>query len=145
MKLAAVWLSGLASIALSSGAAAQSINPSLDRQQGETQVVGAITVPLGASSDARRTAPRFEIIARSDSGGTTSPVVVRDHERDWQERRIGFTLDGSETLMLNGRPAAVGETRDGVSTFGAIAIGVGVLLVISAFTLADAVDDLNDR
>jgi len=144
MKLAAVWLSGLVCIALSSGAAAQSINPALGRQQSETQVVGAITVPLGASSDTRRTAPRFEIIARSDTGGTASPVIERDQERDWQERRIGFTLDGSETLMLNGRPAAIGETRDGVSTVGAIAIGVGVLLAVSVFALADAVDDLND-
>jgi len=127
-----------------SGASAQSLNPSLDPNDGDTRIVAAITVPLGQSRDRARTAPRVELIARSRAPNAILPVVARDEERRWNERRIGFTLDGSEQLMINGRPMMMEQDGDGISTLGAIGIGVGVLLAATIITLADGVDAIED-
>ena len=127
-------IAGLCAVALSSSAAAQSINPALDRQQGETQIVGAITVPLGSSPDERRTAPRFEIITRTD-GSAASPLLARDNERQWQERRIGVTLDGSSTLMLNGQPLSRDGDKANLDTGEVALIIGGVLLAAGIYTV----------
>ncbi len=128
---------------LASGAAAQSINPALDRNQSETQVVGAVTVPLGQSTDRQLTAPRFEIISRSRTNGSDA-IVERNEEPRWQERRIGPTLDGRETLMINGQPLASEDRGDGISTLGAVGIGFGVILALSIAVVADADDAIDD-
>ena len=129
-----------------SGASAQSLNPALNPVEGETRIMAAITVPLGGSRDTARTAPRVEIISRNRTPDGILPLVARDEERRWQERRIGFTLDGSDQLMINGRRAiaADDENRDGISTLGVIGIGVGALLIITVATLADGVDAIED-
>lgn len=137
--------SGILALTLCAPLAAQSINPALDRGQRESQIVGAITVPLGQSNDARRVAPRFEIISRSRASDSIATVITRDNELRWQEHRVGFTIDGSDALMLNGRPLDAGERRDNISTLGAIAIGVGALLVASAFYLGDKIDDISSN
>ena len=129
-------------MSLATGAVAQSINPSLDRVQSEAQIVGAITIPLGTSTDQRRTAPRFEIISRSLQTDGISSLPIRERENQWQERRIGLTLDGSETLTINGEPLAANEQRDGINTVEGIAIGVGVLLVLGTIAIVDLTNEI---
>lgn len=135
MKVGKTVAAGMAILALFTAPLhAQSYNPILDQQRGDTQVSAAITIPLGQSNDARRTAPRFEIITRSTRPDSILPIVARDDQRRWDERRIGITLDGSDALMLNGEPLPEPEHGDGVSTFGGIGIGVGVLVLAAGIT-----------
>lgn len=141
-------LAALVAATFASGASAQSINPALDPSQGDTRVLAAVTLPLGHASDRTATAPRFEIISRSRTSDGVLAVVARDEERRWQERRIGFTLDGSDQLMINGRAVRFAyegsESGDGISTLGAIGIGVGILLIGTIFVISDGVDALQD-
>jgi hypothetical protein len=141
MKAAAA---GVLAASMASPTAAQSINPSLDPYQGETHVVAALTIPLGHSLDKRHVAPRAEIIARSRLPASTPEVVARDDERRWQERRVGFTLGGQTALLINGQPVHKDNHRDGVSTLGAIGIGVGVVLVGSIILFAIEADDIGE-
>ncbi len=129
-----------------SAASAQSHNPALNPAEGETRIMAAITLPLGHSRDNASTAPRVELISRSRTPDGILPIVARDEERRWQERRIGFTLDGSDQLMINGRAMQWedSEHRDGISTLGVVGIGVGVLLAVSVITFADGVDAIED-
>lgn len=129
-----------------SGGSAQSINPSLNPGQGETRVVAAITIPLGHSRDRANTAPRVELISRSQTPDGVLPVVARDQQRRWQERRIGFTLDGTDQVMINGRAMQWDDTenRDGISTLGAVGIGLGLLTALTIAVVADADDAFDD-
>lgn len=106
--------------------------------------MAAVTIPLGHSRDDSLTAPRFELITRTRAPSSVLAVVARDEDRRWQERRIGFTLDGSDQFMINGRPLPVNDQRDGISTLGAVGIGVGVLLVVSAIVLVDELGNQSD-
>ncbi|WP_108789958.1 hypothetical protein [Erythrobacter sp. Alg231-14] len=129
-----------------SGASAQSLNPSLNPGESETRILAAITVPLGHARDRASTAPRVELISRSRATDGVLPVVARDEQRRWQERRIGFTLDGSDQLMINGRAMQWddGENRDGISTLGAVGIGLGLLTALSIAVITDSKDALTD-
>ncbi|MEO0462822.1 MAG: hypothetical protein AAF127_06805 [Pseudomonadota bacterium] len=140
---------GVAAVSLlSSPAAAQFLNPTIDTGRADTQVVGAVTIPLGTAKDTRRTAPRLEIITRRQAGTPFQSIIARDAERRWREQRIGVTLDRDMTLMFNGQPAAATEKKQGVSTLGAVGIGVGVLALVGGIVLItdfnDALDDLSD-
>ena len=137
-------MAGMAAVLFASGATAQSINPALDRQQAETQIVGAITIPLGDSSDQRRTAPRFEIISRSRTADGNSPVIARDNDRRWQERRVGFTLDGSDTVMINGKPAYGPSDRADLNPVETVLVVVGISAVVAVVALAVHADNLSD-
>lgn len=120
--------------------AAQSINPAFDAHQSETRVSAAITIPLGHSRDTRTTAPRFELITRTRAPDDILAIVARDEERRWQERRIGFTLDGSDELMLNGRPMAHAHKSANLDTTETILVVVGGVLVVGivgVYALAD--------
>ncbi|MEP3422330.1 MAG: hypothetical protein ABJN35_11390 [Erythrobacter sp.] len=129
-----------------SGASAQSLNPSLNPGESETRILAAITVPLGHSRVRANTAPRVELISRSQTPDGVLPVVARDEQRRWQERRIGFTLDGSDQVMINGRAMQWedGENRDGISTLGAVGIGLGVLTALTIVVVADTTDAFTD-
>lgn len=129
-------------MALAMPAHAQSINPALDQQRVETQVSAAITIPLGASSDSRRTAPRFEIIARTSSPETVLPIIARDEANRWQERRIGFTLDGSDSLMINGRPVEMQTDTANLNTGETILVVGGVIVLALAIAFAASIDDI---
>ena len=141
----AMTVSAWAILALAHSAplAAQSINPALDRQQSESRLSAAVTIPLGASPDIRRTAPRFEIIAATRIPDGTSPTIAANNNLQWQERRLGWTLDGSNHLMMNGRPLDMGPHRDGISTGTAVGIGLGVVALVALTALA--LDDAQDK
>jgi len=137
-------ISAFSAMALTGTAMAQSVHPALDRQAHETQIVGAISIPLGHTSDKRMTAPRIELINRSRTRNRLLPMVVRDETQRWNERRIGLSLDGNETLTLNGRPAPALENRNGINTVEGIAIGVGVIALGYAIAFAASIDDIAD-
>jgi hypothetical protein len=112
-------------------ACAQSLNPALDRLERETQVMAAVTLPLGRSADKRETAPRFELLVRN-----RTPEATPDRQSSligqlrWRESRIGFTLDEKPNLLVNGSLPPEGDRRDGVSTLGWVAIGAGAVVAI---------------
>ena len=138
-------LACLAALSLTSGLAAQSINPALDQHQSETRIVGAITIPLGQSTDRRRTAPRVEIIARSRTADGILPTIVRVEEQRWQERRIGFTLDGSETLMVNGQPAYGPDEGANLDTGETILVGLGAIVLVGAISIGILAKNATDN
>ena len=142
ISISKVVLAGAAAAVCTASASAQSFNPVLDPHQGETRIVGAITIPLGQSTDQRRTAPRVELISRSRTPDGILPVIARDEERRWQERRIGFTLDGSDQMMINGRPLTAPDERVGLNTLETVGVVVGVIAVGSMVILATNTDDL---
>ncbi|MDJ0978233.1 MAG: hypothetical protein QNI87_06835 [Erythrobacter sp.] len=133
-RLLALSLIGLG---LSPPAAAQSFD-AFDR---ETRVSAAITIPLGESKDRRQTAPRFEIIARHRAPSQDLRLVARQDELRWQERRIGITLDGSETLMLNGRAVEGLDDQSNLDTVETVLVVSGGVLVASLIVFAIAIDD----
>ena len=141
------WKNGLlalGALSLHAQATAQSINPALDPHQGETRVSAAITIPLGHASDRTRSAPRLEIVSRTRAPGSTLPIVARDDERRWRERRIGFTLDGNEQLMLNGKPLALAEDQQNLDTTETILVVVGGVVLAGGIAFALWVDALTD-
>lgn len=120
-------------------AAAESLNPALDRQQQETQVLASVTMPLGQAADRRMAAPRFELRVRNgwQDAAPNRPSNLFDQQQ-WRESRIGFTFAKKPDLLVNGMPLPESDRRDGISTLGLVAIGAGavaVLVVISASSL----------
>ncbi len=120
-------------------ACAQSLNPALDRQQQETQVLATVTVPLGQAADRRTAVPRFELVVRNglQDAAPNRPSSLLD-QRQWRESRIGFTFDTKPDLLINGMSLPESDRRDGISTLGLVAIGAGavaVIVVVSASSL----------
>lgn len=128
--------------ALALPASAQSVNPALDPHQGETRLSAALTIPLGQSTDARRNVPRFEIVSQSRTPESMLPTVSRAEKLRWRERRIGFTLDGSDQFLINGRPIAEPEASNNLNTLETVGIVGGAILLGSIVILATNTDDL---
>ncbi len=123
---------------------AQSINPALDRAQGETQVAAAITIPLGHSADRTQTAPRVELITRSRTASDELDFTFRNDQTQWQERRLGFTLDGSDRFMINGQPLAAPDTKNNLNTGETFLVIGGVILVGAVIGAAAWYDAVNN-
>lgn len=134
----------LIALSVTGSASAQSLNPLLDAHEGESRISAAITLPLGKSADSRRTAPRFEIVSQRRMPGGLLPVVARDEHRRWQERRIGFTLDGSNQLMINGRPTQSFDQRRNLNTLETIGVVAGIFLVVSTIVVIEGFDDFGE-
>lgn len=125
--------------ALATSASGQSIAPqsgALSRPEG---VVGVgLTIPLGSAR--HREAPRFELRLARDSmnidGSRQSSRV------DWRpmEVRVGVSLAPDHELTLNGQPLT-NDRRQGVSTLGWVAIGLGAAAVVGGALYLNAMYD----
>jgi hypothetical protein len=116
----------LTALALPAAALAEPVNihsASLARQEG---VVGiGLTLPFGGQR--KPEPPRVELrIARDVIGWDGSRQSASGVYQ--AETRLGFQLAPGNLLTLNGRPIEK-DRRLGLSTGGAIAIGVGVAVV----------------
>lgn len=130
----------LAALCLPASAAAQSYDPA----QTETQVAAAFTLPLGHSTERSRTAPRLELVTRTRLPDSGLEIAYRDSDRRWQERRMGLTLDGRQSLMLNGREMRAPDRQHGVSTGVLTAGGVVLALGIGTLIVYDMIDDASE-
>lgn len=107
---------------------------------GEGRVTVGLVLPFGGRKAQR--APQVELRLARD-------VIRWDGQREStmggpiRESRIGLTLDGTERLMINGREQRV-EDRQGVSTLGGVAIGVGVAVVVGGLLMLDALRDSSE-
>ena len=127
------------SAALATSASAQSIAPQsgpLSRPEG---VVGVgLTVPFGGAR--HKEAPRVELRLSRDSvnfdGSRQSSTV------GWQpmEARIGIALAPDHKLTVNGKSVET-DRRQGVSTVGWVAIGVGVVAVAAGAWFYNAMEE----
>lgn len=127
------------SAALATSASAQSIAPQsgpLSRPEG---VVGVgLTVPFGGVR--HKEAPRVELRLSRDSvnfdGSRQSSTV------GWQpmEARIGIALTPDHKLTVNGKSVET-DRRQGVSTVGWVAIGVGVVAVAAGAWFYNAMEE----
>ena len=131
----------LAALAVPTAAIAQPANihsTSFERQEG---VVGlGITLPFGGQR--KPEPPRVELrIARDIVGSDGSRQSVSG--RYQAETRIGFQLAPGNRLTLNGRPVEK-DQRQGISTLGWVAIGIGAGLIIGGALLADDVSDATE-
>lgn len=110
-------------------------------QNGLTRVDGVVglglTIPIGGNR--QKAPPRVELRLTRD-------VVNVDGTRlstrgiPLNETRIGFSLERDNRLLINGRPMDKSR-RQGVSTLGWLAIGVGAAAVVGGVLLADALED----
>lgn len=100
-------------------------------------IVGVgLTIPFGATH--KQDAPRVELRLARD-------VVNADGSRlasnapDKMEARIGIALAPDHKLMLNGRSIEQ-DRRQGVSTIGWVAIGVGVAVIAAGVATWEALE-----
>jgi hypothetical protein len=136
MRMGLAWLA-VASISISSAAQAQS-SGQIGIAQQEMRIGVGLTIPLGGR-DAPATRPQVELSLTRDRvdyrGGRRSQSV--DY-LDRQQLRIGRSLDADGAWSINGRPLPRDESgeRRGISTLGAVGIGIGVFLVAGAIAVA---------
>lgn len=113
----------------------------LHRAEGVVAI--GLTVPFGGGQ--RSDPPRVELRMSRD-------VLQADGSRLSDRRgevvgtRIGIALDrdGENRLWLNGRPVPQNDQRQGVSTLGWVAIGIGVAVVGGGLLLVDALNDASE-
>jgi hypothetical protein len=123
---------------------AQGVNvqPSgLHRAEGVVAI--GLTVPFGGGQ--RSDPPRVELRMSRDLMQADGSRLS-DRRGEAIGTRIGIALDrdGEHRLWLNGRLVAQDDQRQGVSTLGWVAIGVGVAVVGGGLLLFDALDDASE-
>ncbi|MBJ7438762.1 MAG: hypothetical protein JHD35_07030 [Sphingopyxis sp.] len=111
-------------------------------QSGMSRVDGVVglglTIPIGGAK--KEAPPRVELrltrdMVNFDGTRQSSSSSIRPHET-----RIGFSLERDKKLLINGRSLDKSQ-RQGVSTLGWIAIGVGAAVIVGGVLLADALED----
>ena len=135
----AAWLAATAMLA--SPVAAQQADY---RQAGPTQSEGRImlglTLPLGGKK-AERT-PQLELRMTRDRVWADGQRLLGFNQTPFVSR-LSLTLDGQDRLLVNGRTVQH-DDRNGVSTLGAVAIGLGVAVLIGGALLVDAARDASE-
>lgn len=111
-------------------------------QSGMSRVDGVVglglTIPIGGQH--KKAPPRVELrltrdVVNFDGTRQSSSSGIRPNET-----RIGFSLERDNKLLINGRSLDKSQ-RQGVSTLGWIAIGVGAAVIVGGVLLADALED----
>lgn len=128
-------------VALISPVSAQSIGMqggAFSRAEGSVSV--GLTVPLGDSR--QRDAPRIELrLARDVVNADGSRLSDRLPYR--LETRLGLSLTREPRLTLNGR-SIDRDRRQGLSTLGWVAIGVGVAVVTAGVVAWESLEAASD-
>lgn len=127
----------LVSAALTTSAMAEP----LAYQNGLTRVDGVVglglTIPLGGTR--QKAPPRVELRLTRDMVSIDG-TRLSSRGIPLNETRIGVSLERDNRLLINGRPIEKAQ-RQGVSTLGWIAIGLGAVAVVGGVLLADALED----
>jgi hypothetical protein len=106
----------------------------------ESRVMVGLVLPLGGQGSER--APQVELrMARGIVGANGQRLLGYDDSPFVS--RIGLSLDGQDLFLVNGRLVQQ-DDRQGVSTLGGVAIGVGVLLVAGSLLVLDRVRDASE-
>lgn len=132
----------LALVASSSLANAQSNLASQMQGQHESRVRVGLVVPFGSAGNQAERAPRLEAWSEHQRHGNTDMSWMSGDRRGKAvPLRLGITLDGQSQMMLNGRELPQQSSKQGVSTVGWIAIGVGVAVLAFGVVLIDHVNN----
>lgn len=114
------------------------IQDSFSRTEG---VVGlGLTIPIGGGRD--KAPPRVELRLTRDVvnfDGTRQSAALQYQ----MGTRIGFSLAPGHRLLLNGEPVE-DLRKNGMSTLGWVAVGVGATLIIGGVLVADAARDASE-
>jgi hypothetical protein len=119
----------------------------------------SLTLPLGgAVRDSDRALPRLSLSAGPSVARTGPAVAVRARSTVVPLTELALRPGHSTTWSLAGRPLAASYStaalrersdrvpdgeRNNISTLGAVAIGVGVVVIVGAVLFVDAVRDAN--
>jgi hypothetical protein len=111
----------------------------------ERRVTAGIAIPFGPRG--RTETPQLQLRGSTISRGDTA-LTASERDR-WQPRRerstrIGFTLERSPQLTLDGREPGPNDDRRGLSTLGYVAIGVGVAAVVGGVLLLERINAASD-
>lgn len=128
---------GLAFLAIGSGAAAQSAYSPAQRDFRSGSVNAGIVIPFGGSGSSAERAPRLE--AWSEPGRShQGPELSLRSDREGAyglPTRLGVTLASNPRMMANGREIPGQDDRHGVSTLGWVGIGLGVVVIAAGAIL----------
>jgi len=105
----------------------------------------SLTIPLGESSSASKTAPRLDFGVRNYAQSSDISLDwMRNDEPNYREMRLGFTLEDSPQLMMNERVIVMSEDEQAnIGTAGKIGLTVvavalvGVTVIAVAFASCD--------
>lgn len=110
------------------------------RQEGRVNV--GVVIPFGSAGSKAERAPRLEAWSERGRYEAASTLRIRTSpQEEVKPVRLGVTLDGQTRLMINGREMPRQENKQGVSTVGWVAIGVGVAVLAFGVVLIDHVNN----
>ena len=106
-----------------------------------TEARMSFTIPLGNSPDKRKMAPRLNLGVRNYTQTSTSSRdwVMREDLHAFKEVRLGFTLEETPQLMMNGQVLILSEDKQAnIGTVGKIGLGVGAVALVGVAVIAIA-------
>lgn len=106
----------------------------------EGRVMLGLVLPFGGKKS--KSAPQLELRMTRDRVGSDGQRLIGLNEKPFVSR-IALSLDGQESLFVNGRLVQQ-EDRKGVSTLGAVAIGLGVAVLVGGALLYADVRDASE-
>lgn len=106
----------------------------------------SFTIPLGHSSDKTKTAPRLNLGVRNYSQSSKISLDwVRADRDNYQEVRLGFTLEEMPKLMMNEQVLVLNDGEQAnIGTAGKIGIGVAAVAVVFVAVVAVAFASCSD-
>ena len=113
-------------------------NTGLERHEGVARI--GLTIPFGQGR--KKEPSRVELLVSRDVVQWDGSRQLRD-AGEVNEFRVGFWLNQGNTLLVNGNPMVV-EQRNGVSTLGVVAIGVGLTIIVGGALLYADVQDASE-
>ncbi len=142
-KLKSISLLVLIASLFPTGVSAQSLHPL--HQYGERDMRSSInlTIPLGGKRNAATSKPQINLsfqqhrVQQHRYNFSPSSLDVNSSAYNLQPRqaRIGFTLDQSPQLMMNGKPHQLPEGTSNASTLGKVGIGAAALVGIGVLVV----------
>lgn len=124
---------GLALLAASAPAVAQSINGSSQFVVPDTSVHAGIVIPFGHRGTSAERAPRLETWAGDERPRDIAELRLASGRNDGYRSplHLGITLDRHPRMMLNGSEIPGQDDRHGISGLGWAGIGVGVGVLVT--------------
>ena len=149
----------MAALTMAQTASAQSLQDFENAGRTDMRASVGVTIPLGAASKARDTAPRVDFSVQSARIGQNTNFdhdVRRAPAIGWRPQRgstLSLTLQDNPRLMLNGRkvatfgPTLTADEEDDDNKGGGVSpwlIGGGVALGLLAWATFETTDELED-
>lgn len=101
----------------------------------------SLTIPLGESASASKTAPRLDFGVRNYARSSDLSLDwMRVDEPDYREMRLGFTLKDSPQFMMNERVIVMNQDdQANIGTAGKIGLTVVAVALVGVAVIAVAI------